>query len=427
MKRFLALFLSCILILSGCTIQNQERETSLKTEESSDKLEGKKNITDIDTLESEYVQKQETEIDENDDQKKSELYFNSLDDMKLLEYVKDTVYTELITKLDSDDYFVENVETIYISKEYLEELSYNSELNVFFGYTIAELEEQFQGSSYVFTLGENGQTVVKSLEEHQDDTYIQAIKNVAVGSGVILVCVTVAAGSGLLGFPAVSMIFATSAVSATKFGLYSGAISGVAAGMVAGYETHDFEDALKEGTLAASEEFKWSAIMGALTGGVDTGIRLKGATLNGLTMNEAALIQKATKWPLDAVKNIHSMEEYNIYKNAGLRSVKLDGKWAFIKDIDWNFVDSSGRTNAERVLEHRLAPVDATGKSYELHHIGQKADAPLATLSQLEHRGKGNSKILHYAEEGKDITSAAWKQQKEQFWKSLWEMDNIVK
>ena len=44
-------------------------------------------------------------------------------------------------------------------KEYLDELAFNSQENVYFGYTLSELNAQFQGEKYIFTLGENNETV----------------------------------------------------------------------------------------------------------------------------------------------------------------------------------------------------------------------------------------------------------------------------
>lgn len=59
-----------------------------------------------------------------------------------------------MSDLDSSDYFVENVQAVYISQEYLDELAFNSQENVYFGYTLSELNAQFQGEKYIFTLGE---------------------------------------------------------------------------------------------------------------------------------------------------------------------------------------------------------------------------------------------------------------------------------
>ena len=64
--------------------------------------------------------------------------------MNLLPYLEDSIYSELVTALNSEDYFVENVNAIYISKEYLEEVAYNSQENIYFGYTLSELDSYFQ-------------------------------------------------------------------------------------------------------------------------------------------------------------------------------------------------------------------------------------------------------------------------------------------
>ena len=66
----------------------------------------------------------------------SEVNFSGLSDPALLRYVEDCVYATLVEKLDSDSFFVENVSAIYISKEYLDELAYNSQANIYFGYTL---------------------------------------------------------------------------------------------------------------------------------------------------------------------------------------------------------------------------------------------------------------------------------------------------
>ena len=136
--------------------------------------------------------------------------FSGLDDQKLLDYVEDNIYASVVETLNSEDYFVENVSTKYISKEYLEELAFNSQDNIYFGYNLKSLEEQFQGTKFVFSTDEEAtKTIVKEFEKY-DDTYDQVVKNVAIGSGVILVCVTVSAVAAPSA-PAISMIMAYSA------------------------------------------------------------------------------------------------------------------------------------------------------------------------------------------------------------------------
>ena len=349
-----------------------------------------------------------------------DIKFDNLSDPALLDYVEENVYSDLVLQLNSADYLVENVQAIYISKEYIDELTYNSQSNIYFGYTLAELDAFFADTRYVFTLGEDGQTTVKAFESY-DDAYERMIKNVAIGTGVILVCVTVTIISRAAGAAAVSMVFAASAKTGTICALSSGVISGVTSGVVTGIETKDWDESLKAAALSGSEGFKWGAIGGSLSGGFEKTVQLYGATRNGLTMNQAALIQQESKLPLEFIKTFHSVEEYNVYKNAGLNLAKVNGKLALTQKIDWDFVGDieDGRTNAQRVLDG-LAPLDSTGASYELHHIGQMSDSPLAVLTRSQH--KTNYSTLH-ANTGGTAGSVdhgtAWATQKKEFWNSL--------
>lgn len=427
MKRIIALVLSLSLVLAGCgnSINTSSTATSSETvqESNGESVSEEKEDSDVSVTTSEAAEviSEEAAIETPESESAEDINFSGLNDPTLLTYVENTVYEDLIDELSDGDYFVEKVDAIYLSEEYIEELAYNSKSNVFFGYTLDELEEAFQGTRYVFTLGDNGQTTVVPLEEIYDDTYDQIIKNVAVGTGVILVCVTVSVATAGVA-PAVSVIFAASATTATTFALESGALSFATAAIARGYQTQDMDQALKAGALAASEGFKWGAISGAVIGGGKEALALKGATLNGLTMNEVAAIQRESKWPLEAIKSLHSTAEYNIYKEASLAPTQLaDGSWAFLREINWKLVDDMGRTNVQRVMAG-LAPIDATGMPYELHHIGMKADFPLAILTNAEHHSKANFSILHWADEGKNVTDAAWNAQKKEFWNAILKM-----
>lgn len=345
--------------------------------------------------------------------------FTGMNDADLPDYIEDTLYTSLVSELDSDEYFVENVEAVYISQEYLDELAYNSQANVFFGYTLAELNQQFDGSKYIFTLGDDNETTVEPWEDY-DDTYDQIIRNVAVGTGVILVCVTVSVVSG---GAAVSMIFAVAAKSAAIGALSGAALGGVSAGIVTGVQTGDMDEALKAAALAGSEGFKWGAITGAISGGVSEYAGLKGATLNGLSMNEAAAIQKESGYPLDVIKGFKSMEQYEICQKAGLKPALVNGKTALVRNIDiTKVVDDYGRTNLQR-MQQGLAAIDpATGQSYQLHHIGQKMDSTLAILTESEHMQGGNNTIWHELGKASEIDRKVFDKQREAFWKALAEL-----
>lgn len=399
MKRLIALILVCAL-LTGCTPQTN-----------SDGIQEETTAPATSQPESSYSFTEEEPPE-----------FSDLNDVNLLPYLEDSIYSELVTALNSEDYFVENVNAIYISKEYLEEVAYNSQENIYFGYTLSELDSYFQGTRYVFTLGDDGQTVVTEFQKY-DDTYDQILKNVAIGTGVILVCVTVSIVTYGAGAAAVSMIFAASAKTGTIMALSSGVFSGVSAGVVKGIETGDLNESMKAAALAGSEGFKWGAISGTIAGGAGEAIALKGATLNGLTMNEAALIQRESKLPLEFIKNFHSMDEYTVLKNAGLTLSKVNGRMALTQNIDWDFIGDieDGRTNAQRVIDG-LAPLDHLGKPYELHHIGQMSDSPLAIHTDLQH--KSNYSVLHAntGSTASNIDRNLFAKQRQDFWKALLEM-----
>ena len=348
--------------------------------------------------------------------------FSGMNDPNLLRYTEDTIYENLVATLDSDEYFVENVSAVYISQEYIDELAFNSQANIYFGYTLQELAEQFQGKKYIFTLGDDGSTIVTEFEEY-DDTYDRALKNVAIGTGVILVCVTVSLVTAGLGAPAVSMIFSVAAQSGTKMALSGGIMGGVAAGIVTGVQTGDMEEALKSAALVGSESFKWGAITGVISGGASEAIALKGATRSGLTMNEAATIQRESKYPLDVIKQFKSMDQYEICKNAGLYPVTVNGKTSLVRAIDLDYVDDFGRTNLQRMKEGLAAIDPDSGLPYELHHIGQKTDSTLAILTKAEHMQGGNNSIWHEFGSASEVHNAAnealWNRQRQTFWRQL--------
>ena len=349
------------------------------------------------------------------------LQFNSLDDEFLHEHIEDLVYKETVSALNSKEYFVENVSSVYISKEYLEEISYNSQPNLYFGYSLAELDELFQGKRYIFTLADNGQTTIQEYQELEDNTTETMLKNIAVGTGVILVCVTVSVVSAGVGAPAVSMIFAASATTAKTFAVSSAVFGGISAGVVKGIQTGDFEEAVKAAGMGATEGFKWGAISGAIVGGGSEAFLLKTATKNGLTMNDAALIQADSELPLDVISQLHSMDEYLVYKNAGLKPIMVNGKTALVQNIDLEYMsqlpDGTEVTNLAR-MQKGYAPLDPmTGKAYQLHHVGQKADGTLAVLTDSQHQG--NSAILNIVGKESEIIRPEFSKTRKAFWEYL--------
>lgn len=406
MKRYISLLLIVTILLAGCSTEKADTSSATSSAVFSDLLKEADNIpTDVEN----GVVAEEGEVVPWSPEES----YRSLDSNELLGDIEDTVYSSLIDELDGKDYYIENVEATYVSKEYLEELSYNSKANVFFGYTLAELDQEFEGTRYVFTLGENGEAIVKAFEAY-DDTYEKVIKNVAIGTGVILVCVTVSVATAGAA-PAISMIFAVSAKAGTTAALSGSAIGGVSAGIIDGMQTGDFDHAMKAAALGASEGYKMGAISGAISGGAGEAIALKGATANGLTMNEAAIMQRESKYPLSVIKQFRNTQEYEVYKNAGLNTEMINGRAALTQGIDLeSVVDDAGRTNVQRIMDG-LSPIDpATGHAYELHHIGQKSDSIIAVLTREQHDLPGLHGESFGVDHGKD-----WQKVVRQFWKSF--------
>lgn len=125
-----------------------------------------------------------------------EIDLTKQDDLLVLE---EATYDALIASL-GEEYYIENIMIKHVSKEYLDEVEYNSKTNIYFGYSLAELYNQFDNESFIFSVDANGETTVKLMEGY-DDSLDNLIKGVATGTGVVIVAVTigvVAAGSHLV-------------------------------------------------------------------------------------------------------------------------------------------------------------------------------------------------------------------------------------
>lgn len=279
MKRMLALFLSCTMLLTGCTVNS---EISSSTESTTTEMaDNTKNQIDLEYgISSENIT--EATHNSNTDAVSSDIQenvdtisFMTLNDPELLRYVEDSVYSELVNQLNSDDYIVESIQAMYMPEEYYAEVEFNSQENIYFGYKSSELDEIFQGTKYVFTLDENGFTTVQEMEVLNDDTYDKIVKNVAIGAGVILVCVTVSVVSVGVGAPdVIRLFFAASAKTATTFARSSSVLGGISAAFVKGVETRNVKETMKAAALGASDGFKWGAISGAVVGGASESYKL---------------------------------------------------------------------------------------------------------------------------------------------------------
>ena len=383
MKRFLSLILCLALLLTGCNVKNtaasnEKEEPSAQTTEAAT-VHSAVPVHTLEELQPKYLVTPS---------------FSGLNDETLLSYLEDDVYNQLLQELDSEEYVIQSVSAVYLSKEYLEETAYNSQANVFFGYSLAALDEFFGDTKYVFTVGEDGQTTVVPVEFAADEGFTdEMLLNLAIGTGVILVCVVICVASEGAGAPAAAAIFAASAKTGAICALSGGLIAGVSSGIVKGYQTQDFNEALKAAAISGSEGYKWGAIAGAVSGGASEAIALHGATAGGLSMNEVAAIQKESGYPLQIIREFHSYDEYAVFKSANLQPFSINGRTMLIKtDIDPFLQDEFGVTNLDRMLSGK-PPITAENVSIDLHHIGQENDGVLAMLTKSDHQRF--YKILH--------------------------------
>lgn len=153
------------------------------------------------------------------------------------------------------------------------------------------------------------------------------------------------------------------------------------------------------------------------------------AESSGLAIQDLSAICMTTGYPLEIVKLFRSTEEGVIYfEQAGLYSETINGQAALIRAIDLTYESELGGqmvTNLERMKLGYAAIDPASGQAFQLHHIGQSVDSPLAILSQFEHTGGGNNAILHDVNiaDGAGVHSllsdAEWAAQREEFWEAL--------
>ena len=115
---------------------------------------------------------------------------------------------------------------------------------------------------------------------------------------------------------------------------------------------------------------------------------LKDERLTQRTVNEREVLQHDT---IDSKEFLDVKSQY-----------KLDGEVRYL-------------TNLER-MERGFAPIDESGKPFNLHHIGQKMDSPLAELPDQVH--KDNYSKLHANKGPSNIDRVAFAKEKQEYWKA---------
>lgn len=129
-------------------------------------------------------------------------------------------------------------------------------------------------------------------------------------------------------------------------------------------------------------------------------------------------IHELTGWTHEILDVIGSLDEAEIYIDAGLTERRINGKNCLVKtDIDMDQTDEDGISNREK-MERGRPPITKDGKELELHHIGQKPNSPLAELTMEQHRGVGNDTVLHDKTKETEINRNEFAIERKEHWKS---------
>lgn len=138
----------------------------------------------------------------------------------------------------------------------------------------------------------------------------------------------------------------------------------------------------------------------------------------GLTDEQKKEIKENMRWSDTIVDSIRTMDEAQIYIDAGLQEGEVNGKPTLLqpkidgkacnepKWPDWSNKD---------LAEEGYPPRDETGTPYELHHIGQNPDSPLAELTFEQHHCNGNFKKLHTFDES-SIDRQLFNKERKEYW-----------
>jgi len=138
----------------------------------------------------------------------------------------------------------------------------------------------------------------------------------------------------------------------------------------------------------------------------------------GLTEQEKQEIKEETGWSDKIVDAIRTKEEAQVYIDAGLVEGEVNGKPALLQPkIDGKACNEPKwpEWSNKDLAEEGYPPRDKNGRPYELHHIGQNPDSPLAELTYEQHHSDGNFKILHTFDES-SIDRVQFNKERKEYW-----------
>ncbi len=389
MKRILVFLLACTFILCGCSSAGEDSakdDPSASEHKASDMLQ------------------------ENGGKEESESVVPYKPVVDPTGYIEDTVYSQLTAKLDSDAYFIDTVEAKFISKEYIDELEYNSLENTYFGKKLSELDKEYQNKRYIFTTDEQGKTVVKEFKEtdnsyktaaggifssvteaYSDPRYQRAINDTIIGSGIVILNVILFSSGAS---DSISIMLAST--TGESFCVLA---SGITSGIIKGIETNDLKTGLETALIAGSSEYKWCAVTGIAKGVTKIASNTIGQKIKSLPLgiSVSAAIQQATQLPINYIKSFKTKEQYERFRTLGLSPETVNERTALIGNI-LSLLKPSDNDDISSVIQRLQAGkslIDqATGEEYHLYQLKEDADSAFSLLKPSELKNKGLDDIL---------------------------------
>lgn len=191
--------------------------------------------------------------------------FTGINDPALRDYLSEKI-TSLLGDTLSEDMEVVSVETKYLSKEYLEELRYNSEMNVFFGYTAAELSEMLSGDMVYLTIDQDGEVSAQEVQEGEKKDYLQKLIHIVSDPRSIML-ISVVLKKVHTGNPIADVILSVCADTAEEYAASGDVLSSVVSGLsenISDPDVIDYLDFFEEYTSEHKGSIEIKALSGEL-------------------------------------------------------------------------------------------------------------------------------------------------------------------
>ena len=301
-------------------------------------------------------------------------------DSESLQAIKDQVYAELNEQLPTDEYLVQDVKVIYLSEDEVDNLS--PEDKVYFGFSANGLNDVITSDMAVIEQMDSGEVNVKSekLLDKEDRTTI--IKNLAIGTGIILVCVTVACitqdmeieNELLTAF--IALAPKASAIGAGLFTVITGTVSGV----VEYVKSKNLKESFRKLIVDGSKGFKWGAVAGVVYAGAKS-------FLSDFMETHNQKIPEFKESEVDAAKKFKSIKEQVVFCD-GVESPKA---FAGCSVVDFVTKKNEAFEVKNYDLEHNMPSLLRTLKRQISERVKNLPDDYTQKIV-LDVRGRGYSK-----------------------------------